>query len=245
MVPVVTTREFMANTAAIGSIGASFYFVPETIATGKEHGLDGFRFYFLGRGGVLGDVEAPVVASAFGYFNPALVAKMWDSAKEKMAPRDAGRLYLSCAHALGRARLADVEGLEAYCAAADQIDAAIDPAAMALYAGIAAEPRPDDAPALAMHMSAVLREARGSAHLLAIRAAGVTPRLAHQIKRPTEGKLFGWEDDPPVSDDDRAAWDRAEEVTDELLEPAYARLDDDGRAAFLAGLGRIESALAG
>lgn len=233
----------MAQTAAIGSIGASFYFVPETIATGKEHGLDGFRFYFLGRGGVLGDVEAAVVASAFGYFNPDLVAKMWDSAKAKMAPRDAGRLYLTCAHDLGRARLADVEGLDAFCAAADEIDAAIDPAALPLYAGIAAEPRPDDAPARALHMCAVLREARGSAHLLAIRAAGVTPRIAHQIKRPTEGKLFGWEEAEPVSDDDRAAWDRAEALTDELLEPAYARIDAPARDAFAATLGRMVTAL--
>ena len=83
------------------------------------------------------------------------------------------------------------------------------------------------------------------AHLLAIRAAGVTARIAHQIKRPTEGKLFGWEDQPAVSDDDRDAWDRAEALTDDLLEPAYAVLDEPSRVAFLAGLDRIQAALAG
>ena len=57
---------------------AVFYFAPSTVAVGKEHGLDGFRFYFLGRGGVLGDVESQVVASAFGYFEPGLGDKMWD-----------------------------------------------------------------------------------------------------------------------------------------------------------------------
>ena len=53
-----------------GDIGASFYFDPDTLARGKELGLDGFRFYVLGRGGVLGDVEPDVVRSAFGYFHP-------------------------------------------------------------------------------------------------------------------------------------------------------------------------------
>ncbi len=80
---VTSTREFIAAAAGpIGVLGASHYFAPGTVAIGKERGIDGFRFYFLGRGGVLGDVESEVVASAFGYFHPALVEKMWNSAKE-------------------------------------------------------------------------------------------------------------------------------------------------------------------
>lgn len=234
----------MAQTGDIGAIGASFYFAPSTVAAGKERGLDGFRWYFLGRGGVLGDAEAPVVASAFGYFNPGLVTKMWESGREKIAPRDAGRGYLRCAHDFGRARFDGVEGLDKFCAAAEEINRGIDPAGLALYAGAAAEPLPDDAPARAMHWCVVLREARGSTHLLAIRAAGLTPRIAHQIKRPTEGQLFGWDDEPTVSADERARWDRAEELTNELLEPAFARLDDGGRRAVLDGLAGMAAALA-
>ena len=49
--------EIMRATDVIGPIGAAFYFHPDTVARGKEAGLDGFRFYILGRGGVLGDVE--------------------------------------------------------------------------------------------------------------------------------------------------------------------------------------------
>ncbi|MGI9594675.1 MAG: helix-turn-helix domain-containing protein, partial [Acidimicrobiales bacterium] len=52
----------------IGAAGAAFYVNPDTLARGKELGLDGFRFYVLGRGGVMGDVPAKVVESAFGYF---------------------------------------------------------------------------------------------------------------------------------------------------------------------------------
>lgn len=232
----------MAQTDAIGTIGAAFYFAPSTVATGKEHGLDGFRFYFLGRGGVLGDAESDVVASAFGYFNPDLVEKMWDSAKEKMAPRDAARLYLSCAHDLARERLADVEGVGAFADALSQINDAIDPAALALYAGVAAEPVPDDDAARALHLCMVVREARGSAHLLAVRAAGLSPRLAHQIKRPDDVATFGWEP-VEVTDDDRARWQQAEDLTNDIMEPAFAVLDDAGQEAVLTGLGRISAAL--
>ena len=82
-VAAMTVDELIAQASPIiGAMGSAFYFVPETVAVGKANGLDGFRFYFLGRGGVLGDVEPAVVASAFGYFAPAVVARMWSSARD-------------------------------------------------------------------------------------------------------------------------------------------------------------------
>ena len=54
------TELVQAACPKIGSLGGAFYFDKETLAKGKELGLDGFRFYFLGRGGVLGDVEPRV-----------------------------------------------------------------------------------------------------------------------------------------------------------------------------------------
>ena len=64
-------REIIAAIAKkTGDIGSAFYFEPDTVAKAKELGLDGFRFYFLGRGGVLGDVDPPSCRSAFGYFQP-------------------------------------------------------------------------------------------------------------------------------------------------------------------------------
>ncbi|MEZ5230551.1 MAG: hypothetical protein R2710_28945 [Acidimicrobiales bacterium] len=53
-----------ATAGPTGNVGAAFYFHPDTLAKGKELGLDGMRFYILGRGGVLGDAESDVVASA-------------------------------------------------------------------------------------------------------------------------------------------------------------------------------------
>ncbi len=86
----------------IGDLGWAFYFIPETLKVGRSLGLDGLRFYFLGRGGVLGEVEAPVVVSAFGYFAPSLVSKMWNSAREICPPRDAAQAYMTCCAELGR-----------------------------------------------------------------------------------------------------------------------------------------------
>lgn len=229
----------------IGALGSAFYFHPATLAVGKEHGLDGFRFYVLGRGGVLGDVEAPVITSAFGWWNPDSIAKLWNSAKEKLAPREAGRLYVKCAQDLGRSKLSGVEGLAEFCAAAEAVVAAADPAALALFAGLAAEPRADDLPARAYQLVTVLREYRGSVHIVAALAAGISPKIAHFIRRPDMYKSFGWgEEAPVVTGPDHAALAEADVITDRLVFAAFDVLDDAGGTALVAGMIAIEAALA-
>ncbi len=235
-----------AASPKIGVMGWAFYFVPETAAAAEALGLDAFRFYFLGRGGVLGDVEAPVVASAFGYFKPELVAHMWDSARAVVAPRDAGRAHLLASADHGRRHLAEVDGLDAFCAAAEAVNGAADPTALTLYAAMRCEPLVDDVPGRAMQLVTVLRELRGSAHLLAVRAVGLDGRTAHWITRPGDIGMFGWSEDeaPEITDRHRDAMVEAEAVTDRLVTPAYAVLDESGQAALLGGLEAMEQALA-
>jgi hypothetical protein len=229
------------------SIGSAFYFAPETVAVGKEHGLDGFRFYFLGRGGVLGDVDWAIVSSAFGYFKPSLVEKMWTTAKQRYPVRDATQAYLGCLQDFGRAHLSGVDGLEAFCEAATAVNdaARIDPAGLTLWAGLAAQPMADDLPAQAMQLIATLRELRGSAHLVAVVASRVPSPVAHRIKRPTDLAAFGWgEDDiPEPTDEDRSRLAAAVELTDQLLVPSFAVLDDKGADALLHGLAGVQAAL--
>ena len=98
----------------INEVGNRFYFDPDTMAQGKELGLDGFRFYFLGRGGVLGDVDPAVIVAAFGYFSPSVIEVMWDSAKQIMEPRAAARAYLACADRFGTARLGGLDVLDGF-----------------------------------------------------------------------------------------------------------------------------------
>jgi len=232
-----------AVSPTIGKAGAAFYFHPDTLARGKELGLDGFRFYMLGRGGVLGDVESDVVASAFGYFHRALVARIWTTAKARCNPREAARAYMECCAHLGRSTLADVEGLSEFCEAAEAVIAATNPAGLSLYAGVAAEPRAEDLPGRAIQLVAVLRELRGSSHLLAVVASGVAPEVAHAIRRPNDVTTFGWDPAPEVTNADLANLDAAEALTDGLLINAYDALDDSSKAALLAGTQAIGIAL--
>jgi hypothetical protein len=229
----------------IGDLGSAFYFNEATIARGKEIGLDGFRFYFLGRGGVLGNVEPAVVVSAFGYFAPDLVAKMWTSGSEIVAPREAARTYLGCAQDFGRATFADIDGLDAYCQAASAINDAADGAGLALYSGVAAEPLCDDLPGRAMQLTAVLREYRGSAHLIAVRALNLDAAVAHAIKRPDDVTMFGYAEAPSITAEDRAKHEQAEEMTNSMMLGAFSAVDADGAAALMAGLEAMEAAVAG
>ncbi len=232
-----------AVAAPMGSAGAAFYFNPDTLAKGKELGLDGFRFYVLGRGGVMGDVPAKVIESAFGYFAGPLVDKIWNSAKERVAPAEAAAAYLGCNAELGRNKLAGVSGLEEYCAAAEQVVAAARPAALPLFAGIATAPLPDDAPARAAHLTAVLRELRGSVHLVAIAATDLDNAVAHAIRRPDDVQTFGYETAPTITDANRAQLAEADELTNRLMAAPYGVLDAAGESAIVSGAQAIAEAL--
>jgi len=238
-------REIMRATSAIGDIGSAFYFHPDTVARGKQAGLDGFRFYFLGRGGVLGDVEPEVVHAAFGYFHDGLIDKIWNSAKITMAPRDAARLYLDSAHELARKKFAQLDDreLQRFVDAATVVIRGLEGASMPLFAAVRAEPVPHEPMAAAMHQAMVLREMRGSAHLLALTACGVETCVAHAIKRPSDVAMFGYDEVPEVTDDDRANWHRAEELTDTILAPAYAKLDEAQAEALVTGTNLMAGAL--
>lgn len=230
---------------ATNLMGSAFYFHPDTLAKGKEQGLDGFRFYVLGRGGVLGDVEPAVITSAFAYFHPATIDKIWTSAKEKMAPRAAAALYNECCAEMGRAKLASIDAavLDGYVDAAEAVVAATDVAGLSLYAGWSAEPRADDAPARAMQLVALLRELRGSAHIAALLASGVPAPVAHAVKRPDDVATFGWDPAPEIGPDDPAKCEAAETITDEILVMSYGGLTDDQAAALVAGTEAIGAAL--
>ncbi len=231
--------------APLNTVGGAYYFHPDSVARSKELGLDGFRFYVLGRGGVLGDVEAPVVQSAFGWFNGGLIAKMWNSARETLDPRQAARELLACGHAIGRAEFSDIDGLDAFNEAAEAVIAATDPAGLALYAGYAAEPLPDDAPARAMQLAITLRELRGSAHIAAVIASGLSPVEAHAIKRPDMVAQFGWEEEPVLEDRHRHSLAGAEDLTNKITAHGFAGLSETQADALLAGANAMLAALQG
>ncbi len=241
-----TTKLVQAACPAIADLGWTYYFVPSTIQRGERLGLDMFTFYFLGRGGVLGDVEPSVVTAAFGYFHPAVIENAWTAGRLKLAPRVAAREYLAAAHDFGRARLSGLDLGGFVDAATAVLDAAKEHvAALSLFAGAAAEPLPRDEPAAAMQLLSTLREFRGSAHLVAVVAEGLDPMVAHYLRRPEMFGVFGWSDEhtPTVDQEHTDALQRADDRTDRLVAPAYGVLDDDGATALLQGLDEIRPLL--
>lgn len=241
----MTPLEIVQQTSPIiNEAGGRYYFDADTMAKGKELGLDAFRFYFLGRGGVLGNVEPAVIVAAFGYFSPGVVEAMWSSARQIMDPREAARAYLACADHFGAQRLDGLDVLDGFNDAAEAIVDAVDRSALPLFAGIAAEPLPEDPAARAFRNVCILRELRGSLHLLAIVANGVAPSVAHAIRRPDDVAMFGWETSPEISDADRAQLLAADELTDRLLVPPVEALDDAQRDAFVTGAEVIGAHLA-
>jgi helix-turn-helix protein len=243
----MTPEELVAAVCPlIRDMGWGFFFTPETTARGEELGLDVFSFYALGRGGVLGDSTARVVHSAFGYFNPSLIETMWDAGSQVIRPSEAAHAYMGCSQAHGRKHFSGVEGLDAYCRAAETVVSAADPQGLTLFAGASAIPLPDDLPARAMQLTTVLREFRGSAHLAALVVSGLRPKAAHQIARPEMWEIFGWQesDKENVTDDDRRALEAAEALTDRIVLPAYSAVDAADREPMVSALHAMQAALA-
>jgi len=217
----------------IQDLGAAFYFDQGTVEYGKEHlGLDGFRFYFVGRGGVLGDAPASVVRSAFGYFAASLIGKMWTTGLERTTADDAGAVaqaYLECAYRFGSRHFGQID-VTGFNAAAGSVIEGVDGAGLMLFEGYRSMPSPADPADLAAHNAILLRELRGSVHLAAIAAVGLRSDVAHAIRRPEELALFGLQDEPPeVTDHDRHLWADAERLTDTTMAAYFGDLDDAGR----------------
>lgn len=218
----------------IHDVGSSFMLHPETMGRAAEQGYaNGFAFYFAGRGGVLGDVDADVVAAAMGWFNPAIVRAMWDEGVAIAGAREAARRYNEACAAWGRDHLGGVSGLDRFVTLAEQVAAGADGSGLPLFAGWRAEPRVEDAPGHAMQLIHLLREWRGAIHLVATTAAGLSPVEAI-LTNEGEGQasMFGWSDFPDVT----GLKDRQEEaqaITNALCATVYERaLSGEERAEF-------------
>ncbi|MGH9103935.1 MAG: helix-turn-helix domain-containing protein [Acidimicrobiales bacterium] len=245
----MTPEEVIAAVSpTFSQAGSAWYFVPETLALGKAAGLDGLRFYFLGRGGTLGRVDWRVVCSAFGYFKPSLVERMWTTARERCSVEAAVSAHLGACADFGRRRLGEVGGLGSFCEAADQVVAGAvgDLGGLTLFAAYAGQPLPEDLPARAAQLIATLRELRGSAHLTAVRATGLATPVAHAIRRPADIELFGWGrgEAPEPTEEDRHRLGEADRITDRILLRPYADLDARAGEALVAGAKAVAATLA-
>lgn len=224
---MTTTTELVAAThRTITALGARFMMDPATAAKGKSLGFPGLAFYVLGRGGVLGDVHPDVVVAGFGYMEPAWLARWWEAGKAVLGPRQTSDVYTELCQEWGRAHLAGEAGLDRLAELLGKVSAAADAGGLSLFAAWRGQPLPSDAPAAVAQLLHVLRELRGSAHLCAVRAAGLTPFEASVVMTNGErSKLWGWDGvETPDLAPLRPKWDAAEAMTDTICEQAYAAL---------------------
>lgn len=228
------------------SIGALHYFDPAARVAAEALGLDLFRFYFAGRGGVLGPVSSEVLQSAFGYFDPPLVNKMWSTSKERCDVTEAGAAQLGVAYTIGERDLENVEGLGEAASALGKLTSSVDLAGLALFAAFAGQPIPESEPAAFMHQTILYRELRGSVHLAAISATGCRSRAAHQIKRPDDLEMFGYKEPLEIPDGERSLYESVEPLTNAtMVVHASQSLSDTERKQIAATVEAAHAALFG
>ena len=242
--PLETDR---AISKAIHDVGSTWMLHGETMARAPENGYDNpFAFYFAGRGGVLGEVDADVVYAAFGWFSPSIVRPMWEQGVAVHGAREAARRYFAAGAAWGRDHLSGCDGLERFNELAARLVGSADCSGRPLFAGWRVEPLVDDAPGRALQLIHVLREWRGANHLVATTASGLTP-LEAILAGDGEGqaKFFGWgEPFPAVTDDLRARRQEAEALTDRLCASSYEVFSPAERAELVDLVPVLEAAAA-
>jgi hypothetical protein len=229
-------------------VGSVFMLHPDTMARSGEFGYDDpFAFYFAGRGGVLGDVDASVVAAAMGWFQPDMVRPLWEAGIAVAGAREGARRYGAACAAWGRDHLGAFDGVERLATLAQQLVAATEPSGLPLFAGWKVEPLADDSPGRAIQLIHVLREWRGGLHLVATTAAGLSP-LEAILTNEGEGqaRFFGWQGDLPDCSHLAGRYEDAQQRTDTLAAAVYEQALAPAERAELADLMQAaEAAVAG
>lgn len=223
----------------IGRLGGAFMISRYAKAAAVQHGLtaDVWSAYFVGRCGVLGDVDADVVTAAAAFYPADVVRLAWDAGRGAVPPAAAAARYAQACQEWGRARLAGLAGAGRLADLAELVADGAEVTGLPLFAGWRAMPRPADPEGRAAQALHVLREHRGGLHALAVVAVGLSPRQAVLAGSGGEAnaRFFGWPG--PYEDVSHLAGLRtaAEDLTDRLVAPAFEVLDRDEQAE-LAGL---------
>jgi hypothetical protein len=231
----------------IQTLGMSFYFDPLTGERAKEHGLNIFEFYGLGRAGTLGDVDTPTVFKAFTFFNQPTIDFLWTRAKSKADPVTAAADYLLAAYAFADRTFGgiDLTVLARFASAARKVVDAEPRGVCPLVDGYKKFRAPAD-PVHAAYLGTIfLRELRGGVHIHAVNEVGLTPLVACYLQDPGLFTLHGYKADevPDVTDELEGKKVQAEEVTSAAMQKCFDVLSDVEREALAAGTRAMFDAL--
>jgi hypothetical protein len=222
----MTPDETAAGTAdTVSNLTSAFMLDVDTYAFGAEQGFNGIDFYFAGRGGVLGEVPADVVAASLAFFHPETVAAGWEGSASVMSRADAAAAFAGCAPTWADTHLGDDVDWARLGDLAEVVIGAASPAAAPVFAGWRTLPVPHDPKHRAVHQLNALRELRMARHAAAVVASGVDIGDAVRHRTPYMVGIFGWpEQDVPAGVAER--WDGAEALTNAATAHDYAVLDE-------------------
>jgi hypothetical protein len=225
MAELTAEQTVQAADKLVHDVGSVWMLHPETHARGAALGYPKpMAFYFTGRGGVLGDVDASVIAAAMGWFHPGLVRLMWERGLAVADAREGARRYARACAEWADDHLADFAGADRFAELAEKLVTSADDSGLPLFAGWRAEPLADGGPARALQLVHVLREWRGALHLVATTAAGLSPLEAILTNEgPGQARFFGWRDEHPDCAHLKPRHTQAEEITDRLAARVYER----------------------
>ena len=153
-----------------------------------ELGLDFLGAYVGGRAAALGEPVGAVVASSFAWFEPGLVAALYDGARAAiaqpvlLAARDEATVA-SLSAVLGGGDPTEVADLLAGAAVA------ADGTGRPIFSGLRDRGRPADPGQRLWWACDLVREHRGDSHVAVAAAAGLGPRLGG--RRPAHGRRAG------------------------------------------------------
>lgn len=252
MTDMTTTLPAQALTDAVSAffadLGSKYMLDPATAEIGKAAGYsDGFSFYFAGRGGVLGDVDADVVYSAFMFFDQPLVRKMWERGVAVEGARKAGSRYAGAADAWGKAHLGGFANAKRFNELAEKVVHSVDVGGLSLFAGLRAEPLPADPVARAYRLVTYLRELRGCIHINAVVAEGLSGIEA--VLTADNGaffaKIHGYQEPYPDVSHLAARRARVEEITSQRMADVYDKsLSAMERGEFAALVAEMKASVA-
>ena len=139
-----------------------------------ERGLDFLTSYVGGRGATLGQPTGAVVASSFAWFEPGLVAAVYEAAVDALPAPELAALRAEATTASLRRVLGDDDPTGVADLLAEAA-AAADGTGRPLFSGLRGQGRPADPVQRLWWAAGLVREHRGDSHIAAANAAGLGP----------------------------------------------------------------------
>lgn len=230
--------------ALVNRLGASLYFDPLTLAHAADAGItDVFVLYAGGRAGVMGDVTAEQVASAFAFFAPDLVERVWPTVLSTARPSEVARVYAAAMAHAADARW-DAAAAHTVVRLGTAVAESVTALGMPLFAGWRAVPRPGTPCGAAAMVVHTLRELRGDVHVQSVAASGMSPIEAEvAARRGTAGlEMHGWSGDTPDHEPLLEAYAAVEAQTSMRMHRIYdAALTSDDIAELSAAVSALAS----